>query len=84
MWAKSIVALSDWSILYVFVGVISTCLLLSGIFWGIACACRQTKKPRSMRQKVQKYALIGAQDEEAANCKWRQNILLRERYTYIN
>ncbi|XP_030385510.1 dyslexia-associated protein KIAA0319 [Scaptodrosophila lebanonensis] len=56
----------DWSILYVFVGVITGCLLLSGIFWGIACACRQSKKPR-MRQKVQKYALIGTQDEEAAN-----------------
>ncbi|XP_001352876.3 dyslexia-associated protein KIAA0319 [Drosophila pseudoobscura] len=56
----------DWSILYVFVGVIVGCLLLSGVFWGIACACRQSKKPR-LRQKVQKYALIGNQDEEAAN-----------------
>ncbi|XP_023176257.2 dyslexia-associated protein KIAA0319-like protein [Drosophila hydei] len=69
----------DWSILYVFVGVISGCLLLSGIFWGIACACRQTKKPRSMRQKVQKYALIGTQDEEAAN--YSRNTSLTESET---
>ncbi|XP_030570420.1 dyslexia-associated protein KIAA0319-like protein [Drosophila novamexicana] len=68
----------DWSILYVFVGVISSCLLLSGIFWGIACACRQTKKPR-MRQKVQKYALIGTQDEEAAN--YSRNTSLTESET---
>ncbi|KAL7732580.1 hypothetical protein ACLKA6_019208 [Drosophila palustris] len=68
----------DWSILYVFVGVIASCLLLSGIFWGIACACRQTKKPR-MRQKVQKYSLIGAQDEEAAN--YSRNTSLTESET---
>lgn len=59
----------DWSILYVFVGVIASCLLLAGVFWGMACACRQSKKPHK-RQKVQKYALIGTQDEEAANCKF--------------
>ncbi|XP_068142854.1 LOW QUALITY PROTEIN: dyslexia-associated protein KIAA0319 [Drosophila tropicalis] len=57
----------DWSILYVFVGVIFTCLLLSGVFWAIACACRQTKTKPRLRQKVQKYALIGNQDEEAIN-----------------
>ncbi|EDV96852.1 GH16502 [Drosophila grimshawi] len=68
----------DWSILYVFVGVIGGCLLLSGIFWGIACACRTTKKPR-MRQKVQKYALIGTQDEEAAN--YSRNTSLTESET---
>lgn len=68
----------DWSILYVFVGVIASCLLLSGIFWGIACACRQSKKPR-MRQKVQKYALIGTQDEEAAN--YSRNTSLTESET---
>ncbi|XP_060659533.1 dyslexia-associated protein KIAA0319-like protein [Drosophila nasuta] len=68
----------DWSILYVFVGVIASCLLLSGIFWGIACACRQSKKPR-LRQKVQKYALIGAQDEEAAN--YSRNTSLTESET---
>ncbi|XP_013097852.1 dyslexia-associated protein KIAA0319-like protein [Stomoxys calcitrans] len=56
----------DWSVLYVFVGVIVSLLLLSAIFWGIAIACRQTKKPRS-RPKVQKYSLIGTQDEEAPN-----------------
>ncbi|XP_073820861.1 dyslexia-associated protein KIAA0319-like protein [Musca autumnalis] len=56
----------DWSVLYVFVGVIVTLLMLSAVFWGIAIACRQSKKPRS-RPKVQKYSLIGAQDEEAPN-----------------
>lgn len=57
-------------------GVIVGCLLLSGVFWGIACACRQSKKPRQ-RQKVQKYALIGNQDEEAAGCKYNINIFKR-------
>ncbi|XP_075153947.1 dyslexia-associated protein KIAA0319-like protein [Haematobia irritans] len=56
----------DWSVLYVFVGVIVSLLLMSAVFWGIAIACRQTKKPRS-RPKVQKYSLIGTQDEEAPN-----------------
>lgn len=51
------------------------CLLLSGVFWGIACACRQSKKPR-LRQKVQKYSLIGNKDEEAANCKYQCHLLL--------
>lgn len=68
----------DWSILYVFVGVIVGCLLLSGVFWGIACACRQSKKPRQ-RQKVQKYALIGNQDEEAAG--YSRNTSLTESET---
>ncbi|KAH8303932.1 hypothetical protein KR059_003862 [Drosophila kikkawai] len=68
----------DWSILYVFVGVIVGCLLLSGVFWGIACACRQSKKPR-LRQKVQKYALIGNQDEEAAS--YSRNTSLTESET---
>ncbi|ALC43405.1 CG7565 [Drosophila busckii] len=68
----------DWSILYVFVFVIAGCLMLSGLFWGIACACRQSKKPR-LRQKVQKYALIGAQDEEAAN--YSRNTSLTESET---
>ncbi|KAI8125977.1 hypothetical protein FF38_10153 [Lucilia cuprina] len=56
----------DWSVLYVFVGVIVSLLILSAIFWVIAVACRQSKKPRS-RPKVQKYSLIGTQDEEAQN-----------------
>nr|XP_016933919.1 dyslexia-associated protein KIAA0319-like protein [Drosophila suzukii] len=68
----------DWSILYVFVGVIVGCLLLSGVFWGIACACRQSKKPR-LRQKVQKYSLIGNKDEEAAN--YSRNTSLTESET---
>ncbi|XP_017053153.1 LOW QUALITY PROTEIN: dyslexia-associated protein KIAA0319-like protein [Drosophila ficusphila] len=68
----------DWSILYVFVGVIVCCLLLSGVFWGIACACRQSKKPR-LRQKVQKYSLIGNKDEEAAN--YSRNTSLTESET---
>uniref|UniRef100_A0A034WJP2 Dyslexia-associated protein KIAA0319-like protein n=1 Tax=Bactrocera dorsalis TaxID=27457 RepID=A0A034WJP2_BACDO len=54
----------DWSILYVFVGIIMSFLLLSGLFWGITCACRQTKKPPK-RPKLQKYSLIGNNDEEA-------------------
>ncbi|XP_036328233.1 dyslexia-associated protein KIAA0319-like protein [Rhagoletis pomonella] len=54
----------DWSILYVFVGVIMSFLLLSGLFWGITCACRQSKKPPK-RPKLQKYSLIGNNDEEA-------------------
>ncbi|XP_053957907.1 dyslexia-associated protein KIAA0319-like protein [Anastrepha ludens] len=54
----------DWSILYVFVGVIISFLLLSGLFWGITCACRQSKKPPK-RPKLQKYSLIGNNDEEA-------------------
>lgn len=54
----------DWSILYVVVAVIVGFLLLSGLFWGISCACRTTaKKPRS-RPKVQKYSLLGSQEEE--------------------
>lgn len=58
----------DWSVLYVFVAVFVALLLLSTLFWGIAMACRQTKKPRS-RPKLQKYSLIGTQDTEAPNCK---------------
>uniref|UniRef100_A0A0A1WK70 Dyslexia-associated protein KIAA0319-like protein n=1 Tax=Zeugodacus cucurbitae TaxID=28588 RepID=A0A0A1WK70_ZEUCU len=54
----------DWSILYVIVGIIMSFLLLSGLFWGITCACRQTKKPPK-RPKLQKYSLIGNNDEEA-------------------
>lgn len=54
----------DWSVLYVFVGVIVFLLLLSILFWVIAVACKQSKKPRT-RPKLQKYSLIGTQDEEA-------------------
>ncbi|XP_067623468.1 dyslexia-associated protein KIAA0319-like protein [Eurosta solidaginis] len=54
----------DWSILYVFVGVIMSFLLLSALFWGVTCACRKTKKPPK-RPKLQKYSLIGNNDEEA-------------------
>uniref|UniRef100_A0A1A9WUV5 MANSC domain-containing protein n=1 Tax=Glossina brevipalpis TaxID=37001 RepID=A0A1A9WUV5_9MUSC len=54
----------DWSVLYVFVAAFVGLLLLSSLFWGIAVACRQTKKPRS-RPKLQKYSLIGTQDTEA-------------------
>ncbi|CAD6999550.1 dyslexia-associated protein KIAA0319-like protein [Ceratitis capitata] len=54
----------DWSILYVFVGTITSFLLLSAFFWGITCARRQTKKPPK-RPKLQKYSLIGNNDEEA-------------------
>jgi len=67
----------------VFVGVIVGCLLLSGVFWGIACACRQSKKPR-LRQKVQKYSLIGNKDEEAANCEYTLILYLVETYVFIN
>ncbi|KAL9928695.1 dyslexia-associated protein KIAA0319-like protein [Glossina fuscipes fuscipes] len=56
----------DWSVLYVFVAAFVALLLLSTLFWGIAVACRQTKKPRS-RPKLQKYSLIGTQDTEAPN-----------------
>lgn len=65
----NLISFIDWSVLYVFVGVIVTLLMLSALFWGIAIACRQTKKPRS-RPKVQKYSLIGTQDEEAPSCKY--------------
>lgn len=54
----------DWSILYVVVAIIVGFLLLSGLFWGISCACRtSSKKPRT-RPKVQKYSLLGSQEEE--------------------
>ncbi|XP_037957769.1 dyslexia-associated protein KIAA0319-like protein [Teleopsis dalmanni] len=61
----------DWSILYVFVSVIMCFLLLSIILWGIVCACKKSKlksrpKARS-RPKVQKYSLIGNQDEEGGH-----------------
>lgn len=60
---------ADWSILYVFVAIIMSFLLLSGLFWGITCACRQTKKPPK-RPKLQKYSLIGNNDEEAPQCEF--------------
>lgn len=67
-----------------FVGVIASCLLLAGVFWGMACACRQSKKPHK-RQKVQKYALIGTQDEEAANCEFKLIPLLKlKSYNYAS
>lgn len=72
----------DWSVLYVFVGVIVSLLILSAIFWVIAMACRQSKKPRS-RPKVQKYSLIGTQDEEAPNCKLNLN-KIKKNYLKLN
>ncbi|CAD7078937.1 unnamed protein product [Hermetia illucens] len=53
----------DWSILYVAIGIFVGFLLLSGIFWGITCLCRRSHKPRT-RTKVQKYALLGTQEDD--------------------
>lgn len=58
----------DWSILYVIIGVFIGFLFLSGVCWGITCLCRRSYKPRG-RSKIQKYALLGTQEDETSHSK---------------
>lgn len=58
----------DWSILYVIICVFIGFLFFSGVCWGITCLCRRSYKPRT-RSKLQKYALLGTDEENHKACK---------------
>lgn len=59
---------TDWSILYVVIGVFIIFILISAICWALTYYCRTTK-PR-MRAKAQKYALLDSQDNEVPSRKF--------------
>lgn len=57
---------SDWSILYVVIGIFIIFIMISGICCALTCYCCKAK-PRC-RSKTQKYALLESQDNDVANC----------------
>lgn len=63
--------ISDWSIVYVVIGIFVVFLCTSFCCWGITRSCKTAKKP-ALRQRIkpQKYSPLGTHDDEAPSCKY--------------
>ena len=70
----SLLFVSDWSILYVIIALLSLVLCWVGFIWGLICLCQRifTGKRRSFRlkKKPQRYSLLQPDPEDDSSvCK---------------